>query len=71
MRLKHIHKLSVLKALNTTLESSLLDLIMEPSGSWKTSLLNPIARRLHDSVATKYETRGDIQYFHDLLLLAR
>ncbi|KAJ5141458.1 hypothetical protein N7526_002453 [Penicillium atrosanguineum] len=39
-----------------------LNIIMGPSGSGKTSLLNSIARRLHDSVGTRYRLDGRMLY---------
>ena len=59
-RLRKAPKLSVLKPLNTTFEPGVLNVIMGPSGSGKTSLLNLMARRLHSSIATTYETRGEM-----------
>ena len=59
-RLKKILKLSILKPLNTTFDPGVLNVIMGPSGSGKTSLLNLMARRLHSSIATRYETCGEM-----------
>lgn len=56
--LRKVPKLSILKSLNTTFEPGVLNVIMGPSGSGKTSLLNLMARRLHNSIATRYEPRG-------------
>ena len=59
-RLRKIPKLSILKPVNATFEPGVLNVIMGPSGSGKTSLLNLMARRLHSSIATRYETRGEM-----------
>lgn len=61
-RLRKVPKLSILKPLNTTFEPGVLNVIMGPSGSGKTSLLNLMARRLHSSIATRYDTRGEMFY---------
>ena len=58
--LKKRPKLSILKPLNITFEPGVLNVIMGPSGSGKTSLLNLMARRLHSSIATRYETSGEM-----------
>ena len=55
-------KLSILKRLDTTFEPGMLNVIMGPSGSGKTSLLNLMARRLHNSIATRYETGGEMLF---------
>ena len=60
VRLSNITKLSILKPLNTVFEPGVLNVIMGPSGSGKTSLLNLMARRLHSSISTRYETHGEI-----------
>lgn len=59
-RLRNRPKLSILKPLNVKFEPGVLNVIMGPSGSGKTSLLNLMARRLHSSIATKYETCGEM-----------
>ena len=61
-RLRKPRKLSILKSLNTTFEAGVLNVIMGPSGSGKTSLLNLMARRLHSSIATEYETPGQMYF---------
>ena len=61
-RLRKPRKLSILKPLNTTFEAGVLNVIMGPSGSGKTSLLNLMARRLHNSIATEYETPGQMYF---------
>ena len=60
IQLRKVHKLSILKPLNITFEPGVLNVIMGPSGSGKTSLLNVMARRLHSSIATRYETHGEM-----------
>ena len=60
--LKRVSKISVLKPLNTGFEPGVLNVIMGPSGSGKTSLLNLMARRLHNSISTKYQTSGDMYF---------
>lgn len=62
IRLRNRPKLSILKPLNIMFEPGVLNVIMGPSGSGKTSLLNLMARRLHSSIATRYETRGEILF---------
>ena len=62
VRLRKHRKLSILKPLNTTFEPGVLNVIMGPSGSGKTSLLNLMARRLHNSIATEYETHGQMYF---------
>ena len=61
-RFKKIPKLSILKPINTTFEPGVLNVIMGPSGSGKTSLLNLMARRLHSSISTRYEIRGEMVF---------
>lgn len=61
-RLQKTSKLSILKSLNTTFEPGVLNVIMGPSGSGKTSLLNSMARRLHDSLSTKYQFSGEMSF---------
>lgn len=60
--LRKIPKLSIIKPLNTAFEPGVLNVIMGPSGSGKTSLLNLMARRLHSSVLTRYEIRGELLF---------
>lgn len=62
IRLRNRPKLSILKPLNIMFEPGVLNVVMGPSGSGKTSLLNLMARRLHSSIATRYETRGEILF---------
>lgn len=59
-RLRKVPTLSILKPLTVTFEPGVLNVIMGPSGSGKTSLLNLMARRLHSSMVTRYETRGEM-----------
>lgn len=61
-RLRKVPKLSILKSINTTFKPGVLNVIMGPSGSGKTSLLNLMARRLHNSIATRYETHGEMLF---------
>ena len=58
--LRKVPKISVLRPLNTTFEPGVLNVIMGPSGSGKTSLLDLMARRLHSSIAIRYETCGEM-----------
>lgn len=53
---------SILKPTTTNFESGVLNVIMGPSGSGKTSLLNLMARRLHNSVSTRYLVGGEMLY---------
>ena len=59
-RLRKVYNLSILKSISTNFESGVLNVIMGPSGSGKTSLLNLMARRLHNTITTKYESNGDM-----------
>ncbi|KAH8423957.1 putative ABC efflux transporter [Aspergillus melleus] len=54
--------LSILKPITAEFHPDRLNVIMGPSGSGKTSLLNSMARRLHGSVGTRYQVRGDMLY---------
>ncbi|KAL8828812.1 MAG: hypothetical protein Q9191_002369 [Dirinaria sp. TL-2023a] len=58
IRLRKIEKLSILQPINTSFEAGLLNVIMGPSGSGKSSLLNLMGNRLHSSFSTKYEMSG-------------
>ena len=60
LRLQKSANISILKSINTNFEPGLLNVIMGPSGSGKTSLLNLMARRLHSSLFTSYQTTGDM-----------
>ena len=55
---KKFPKVSILKSLNADFQPSILNVIMGPSGSGKSSLLNLMARRLHNSSSTKYISSG-------------
>jgi len=59
-RLWKYKKLSILKTINTNFQPGLLNVIMGPSGSGKSSLLNTMARRLHSSLSTRYQVNGDM-----------
>ncbi|KAG0632817.1 P-loop containing nucleoside triphosphate hydrolase protein [Tuber brumale] len=48
----------ILKGVSTRFEPGKLNVIMGPSGSGKSSLLNLMARRLHSSVSTRYKSSG-------------
>lgn len=50
----------ILHPLTATFEPGVLNVIMGPSGSGKSSLLNAIANRLHASTSTTYERSGRI-----------
>ena len=58
--LKKTPKLSILKSLNADFQPGILNVIMGPSGSGKSSLLNLMARRLHSSMSTKYLPSGEM-----------
>ncbi|EXJ89743.1 hypothetical protein A1O3_02810 [Capronia epimyces CBS 606.96] len=48
----------IFKSINTTFEPGVLNVIMGPSGSGKSSCLNAMARRLSGSVRVKYSSSG-------------
>ncbi|CAZ82409.1 unnamed protein product [Tuber melanosporum] len=48
----------ILKGVSTRFEPGKLNVVMGPSGSGKSSLLNLMARRLHSSVSTRYKSSG-------------
>ena len=54
--------LSILKPLSITFEPGVLNVILGPSGSGKSSLLNLMARRLHNTTSTKYEIGGKLLF---------
>ena len=54
--------LSVLKPVSTVFEPGTLNVIMGPSGSGKTSLLHLMAHRLHSTVATEYQSKGQMLF---------
>ncbi|KAF7554941.1 hypothetical protein G7Z17_g2558 [Cylindrodendrum hubeiense] len=53
---------SILKPINAKFEPGVLNVVLGPSGSGKSSLLNAIARRLRDSIGTKYQQHGRITF---------
>lgn len=59
-RFKKLDNVPILKSINTSFEPGRLNVIMGPSGSGKTSLLNLMARRLHNTVSTRYQISGDM-----------
>lgn len=52
--------ISILKPISTNFEPGVLNIILGPSGSGKTTLLNGMARRLYDSIMTKYQKNGEM-----------
>ena len=54
--------LNVLKAVSTKFQAGELNIILGPSGSGKSSLLNTMARRLRSSMFTKYRTSGSMLF---------
>ena len=50
--------LNVLKSVSTKFQAGELNVILGPSGSGKSSLLNAMARRLRSSLLTRYRTSG-------------
>lgn len=50
--------ISILKPITAQFQPGVLNIVMGPSGSGKTSLLNLMARRLHNSMNTQYEVSG-------------
>ncbi|KAI9752269.1 MAG: hypothetical protein M4579_005693 [Chaenotheca gracillima] len=59
---KKAKTLSILKPVTANFQFGHLNVIMGPSGSGKTSLLNAMARRLHNSTSTKYRSSGNLLY---------
>lgn len=55
-----LRTISILKPITTNFEPGVLNVIMGPSGSGKTTLLNSMARRLYDSIMTKYQKHGEM-----------
>ncbi|KPM40263.1 putative ABC transporter ATP-binding protein/permease [Neonectria ditissima] len=53
---------TILDPINATFEAGVLNVIMGPSGSGKTSLLNAMALRLRNSVATRYHPTGKLTF---------
>lgn len=54
--------LNVLKSVSTKFQAGELNVILGPSGSGKSSLLNAMARRLRSSLLTKYRTSGTVSF---------
>ena len=54
--------LNILKSVSTTFQAGELNVILGPSGSGKSSLLNTMARRLRSSLLTRYRTSGTILF---------
>ena len=54
--------LDVLEGVSTTFQAGELNVILGPSGSGKSSLLNTMARRLRSSPLTRYRTSGTILF---------
>ena len=54
--------LSVLKDVSTKFQAAELNVILGPSGSGKSSLLNTMARRLRSSLLTRYRTSGTMLF---------
>lgn len=54
--------LQVLRPITAEFRPGELNVIMGPSGSGKTSLLNSVARRLHNSFGTQHRLHGDMLY---------
>ncbi|CUS12557.1 unnamed protein product [Tuber aestivum] len=52
----------ILKGVSTRFEPGKLNVIMGPSGSGKSSLLNLMARRLHSTVSTRYKCSGKMLF---------
>jgi ABC-type multidrug transport system ATPase subunit/ABC-type multidrug transport system permease subunit len=55
-------QIPILKHVTATFEPRVLNVIMGPSGSGKSSLLNGMGCRLHNSMTTKYQTHGEILF---------
>ncbi|KAF3908799.1 hypothetical protein ABW21_db0207627 [Orbilia brochopaga] len=54
--------LVILKDVTARFQAGTLNVIMGPSGSGKSSLLNSMAQRLHNSLTTRYRQSGDILF---------
>ena len=54
--------LNVLKSVSTRFQAGELNVILGPSGSGKSSLLNTMARRLHSSLLARYRTSGKMLF---------
>ncbi|KAK7415722.1 hypothetical protein QQX98_005635 [Neonectria punicea] len=53
---------SILNPINAKFEPGILNVIIGPSGSGKSSLLNAISRRLQNSISAKYRRSGTITF---------
>ena len=65
--LEQAQDLPILKPISATFEPGTLNVIMMPSGSGKTSLLNMLANRIYKTATTLYRTSG-VLYFPFLLV---
>ena len=54
--------LDVLKGVSTKFQAGELNVVLGPSGSGKSSLLNAVARRLRSSLLTRYSTSGTMLF---------
>ncbi|KAJ6255936.1 hypothetical protein Dda_9227 [Drechslerella dactyloides] len=54
--------LEILKDITARFQAGTLNVIMGPSGSGKSSLLNSMAQRLHNTLTTRYRQYGDILF---------
>ena len=54
--------LNVLESVSTKFQAGELNIILGPSGSGKSSLLNTMARRLRSSLFTRYRTSGTMLF---------
>ncbi|KAK7430510.1 hypothetical protein QQZ08_003029 [Neonectria magnoliae] len=52
----------IVNAINARFKPGVLNVIIGPSGSGKSSLLNAISGRLHNSISTKYHRSGTITF---------
>ncbi|KAK6330430.1 hypothetical protein TWF696_003526 [Orbilia brochopaga] len=59
---KTTRDLEILKDVTAKFQAGTLNVIMGPSGSGKSSLLNSMAQRLHNSLTTRYRQSGDILF---------
>ncbi|EPS45803.1 hypothetical protein H072_167 [Dactylellina haptotyla CBS 200.50] len=54
--------IEILKGVTAKFEAGTLNVIMGPSGSGKSSLLNSMAQRLHNSLTTRYRQSGEMLF---------
>ena len=54
--------LNILKSISARFQAGELNVILGPSGSGKSSLLNTMARRLRSSLLTRYRTSGSMLF---------